>query len=334
MPSRMTTRSGGHATVAPRGGRIGGRTGRGGGRTRGQSSDQGNGRINGQSGQIGGQGNEVNDGVDGVLEFSTIIAHQLQNLLPTILAQVGNQGSNQGNHRNQNGDTVNDNIHGDVRNALTWWNSLIHTRSQEASVGMSWEDFKTLTREEFCPVNEMQKLETEFWNHAMVGAGHAAYTDRFHELARAVQKARTLTDEAVRNGSLKKHPEKRRNDGEPNRDRNARDENKRTRTGNAFATTINPVRREYNGTIPKCDYSVAPRMVNPVNARNPTAAPGACYECGGTDHFKAVPFYQNSLKKAHLEDKPEKEGLIAVTSLFLNKLELVDKALKSLFALV
>ncbi|GKF38840.1 hypothetical protein Tco_0118901, partial [Tanacetum coccineum] len=28
--------------------------------------------------------------------------------------------------------------------------------------------------------------ESELWNHAMVGAGHAAYTDRFHELARLV----------------------------------------------------------------------------------------------------------------------------------------------------
>ncbi|GJT84048.1 putative reverse transcriptase domain-containing protein [Tanacetum coccineum] len=34
--------------------------------------------------------------------------------------------------------------------------------------------------------HEMQKLESELWNHAMVGAGHAAYTDRFHELARLV----------------------------------------------------------------------------------------------------------------------------------------------------
>ncbi|GJY28010.1 putative reverse transcriptase domain-containing protein [Tanacetum coccineum] len=33
---------------------------------------------------------------------------------------------------------------------------------------------------------------------------------------------------------------------------------------------------------------VAPRMVNPVNTRNLTAAPGACYEYGGTDHFKAA----------------------------------------------
>ncbi|GJR19861.1 hypothetical protein Tco_0968388 [Tanacetum coccineum] len=32
--------------------------------------------------------------------------------------------------------------------------------------------------------HEMQKLEFELWNHVMVGAGHVAYTDRFHELAR------------------------------------------------------------------------------------------------------------------------------------------------------
>ncbi|GJX97332.1 hypothetical protein Tco_0353130 [Tanacetum coccineum] len=73
--------------------------------------------------------------------------------------------------------------------------------------------------EEFCPSHEMQKLETELWNHVMVGTGYAAYTDRFHELARLVphlirgmvaatepktmQKAMqilgALTDEAIRN---------------------------------------------------------------------------------------------------------------------------------------
>ncbi|GKG24740.1 hypothetical protein Tco_0395368, partial [Tanacetum coccineum] len=76
---------------------------------------------------------------------------------------------------------------------------------------------KSLIVDEFFPVNEMQKLETEFWNHAMVGAGHAAYTDRFHELARLVHhlKAGTLTEEAVRNGSLEKNPEMRGNGGEP-----------------------------------------------------------------------------------------------------------------------
>ncbi|GKC55442.1 hypothetical protein Tco_1078187 [Tanacetum coccineum] len=45
-------------------------------------------------------------------------------------------------------------------------------RGQEAAVGMTWEEFKTFTREEFCSNNEMQKLETKFWCHAMVRAGH------------------------------------------------------------------------------------------------------------------------------------------------------------------
>ncbi|GJW22115.1 reverse transcriptase domain-containing protein [Tanacetum coccineum] len=165
--------------------------------------------------------------------------------------------------------------------ALTWWNSLICTLSQEVIVSMSWNDFKFMMIQELYPSHEMQKLESELWNHAMVGAGHAAYTDRFHELARlvphlvtpksrmieryvyslalqirgivaamepktmqkAIQISGALTDEAVRNGSIKK-VEKRGNMGEPSKDKNGRDDNKRTRTGNVFATTVNPVGRE------------------------------------------------------------------------------------------
>ncbi|GKD79279.1 reverse transcriptase domain-containing protein [Tanacetum coccineum] len=94
---------------------------------------------------------------------------------------------------------------------------------------------------------------------------------------------------------------------------NGRDDNKRNRTGNAFATTANPVRREYTGITPKCtdcnfhyapetlcrtcfncnrprhfakDCRVVPRNMNPINARNPTAR--ACYECGSTDYIKAT----------------------------------------------
>ncbi|GJU44544.1 putative reverse transcriptase domain-containing protein [Tanacetum coccineum] len=54
---------------------------------------------------------------------------------------------------------------------------------REAVVSMSWNDFKLMMIQEFCPSQEMQKLESELWNHVMVGVGHAAYTDRFHELA-------------------------------------------------------------------------------------------------------------------------------------------------------
>ncbi|GJY82860.1 putative reverse transcriptase domain-containing protein [Tanacetum coccineum] len=70
-----------------------------------------------------------------------------------------------------------------IGKALTWWNSQIRTLSREVVVSMSWNDFKFMMIQEFCPSHEMQKLESELWNHAMVEAGHAAYTDRFHELA-------------------------------------------------------------------------------------------------------------------------------------------------------
>ncbi|GKD33183.1 putative reverse transcriptase domain-containing protein, partial [Tanacetum coccineum] len=40
------------------------------------------------------------------------------------------------------------------------------------------------------------------------------------------------------------------NVGEPSKDKNGRDDNKRTRTGNAFATTVNPIGRENTGLEP------------------------------------------------------------------------------------
>ncbi|GJV71837.1 putative reverse transcriptase domain-containing protein, partial [Tanacetum coccineum] len=143
--------------------------------------------------------------------------------------------------------------------------------------------------------------------------GHAAYTDRFHELGRLVQYLVTLESRMIeRNGSIKK-VEKRGNVREPSKDKNDRDDNKSTRTGNAFATTANPVGRENTGTWPKftiynsyyapkgpchtCFNYNRPgylakdcrgmlRNVNPVNARNPTVR--ACYECGSTDHVMSA----------------------------------------------
>ncbi|GKF94107.1 putative reverse transcriptase domain-containing protein, partial [Tanacetum coccineum] len=125
--------------------------------------------------------------------------------------------------------------------------------------------------------------------------------------------AGTLTDEALRNRSIKKNPEKRGNKGELSKDSNVRGENKRTRIGNVFAIITNPVGRENTGTVPMCticstyhppgapcrtcfncnrpshfakDCRVVPRNVNPINARNPVAR--TCYECGSANHIKAA----------------------------------------------
>ncbi|GJR13385.1 putative reverse transcriptase domain-containing protein [Tanacetum coccineum] len=201
-----------------------------------------------------------------------------------------------------------------VGKALTWWNSQICTLSQEVAISMSWNDFKFMMIQEFCPSHDMQKLESELWNHVMVEAGHAVYTDRFHELARlvphlvtpksriieryvyglapqicgmvaatepktmqkVVQIFSALTDEAVRNRSIKK-VEKRGNVGETSKDKNGRDDNKRTRTGNVFATTVNPVGRENTGTLPKCT------ICNSYHA--PEGPCRTCFNCNRPGHF-------------------------------------------------
>nr|GEW96509.1 putative reverse transcriptase domain-containing protein [Tanacetum cinerariifolium] len=70
-------------------------------------------------------------------------------------------------------------------------------------------------------------------------------------------KARMLTDDAIKNGALKKITEKRGNNREPSKDGNVRDDNMRSMTGRAFATITNPIRKEYTGTKLKrlnCNY--------------------------------------------------------------------------------
>nr|GEZ07840.1 hypothetical protein [Tanacetum cinerariifolium] len=130
-----------------------------------------------------------------------------------------------------------------------------------------------------------------------------------------VLKAGLLTDEAIRNGSLKKKTKKRENGGELSRNENVMDHNKRSRTIRVFAKITNPVRKEYTGTTPKCtncsfyhnhempcckctncnhlrnfasDCRVGPRMVTLVNAKNLKTTRGECFMYGGTDHYKAA----------------------------------------------
>ncbi|GJT52892.1 putative reverse transcriptase domain-containing protein [Tanacetum coccineum] len=189
-----------------------------------------------------------------------------------------------------------------IGKALTWYNSQGQTRGREAVIGMTWEDFKVLMREEFYLNNEMQKLKDEF------GATSWLELAMPHTLIDSISLL-------VRNGALKRNTNNRGNSGEPSKDGNVRDDNKRSRTGRAFVTITNHVWKEYNGTAPKCpncnfhhspempccsctnynrlgnfakDCRAGPRMVNPLNSRNPNAARGACFECSGTDHYKAT----------------------------------------------
>ncbi|GJR41099.1 reverse transcriptase domain-containing protein [Tanacetum coccineum] len=313
MPPRMRTRSAGRPAAESLGGGTGERVSRGG---RGRKPREGNDeRVDELNGQVNGLGMGANGGVEGVNgnvggqwgytrlpnDYCPAIAKPLTRHVGPGCSYKEFLACNPKEYDGKGGDV-----------SLTHWikkMEFVHDMS-----GCSIDQKVKYTAGSFVSkaltCHEMQKLESELWNHVMVRAGHAAYTDRFHELARLVPYliSGALADEAVRNGTIKK-VEKRGNVGEPSKDRNRRDDNKRTRTVNAFATTVNPVGRENTGTWPKCttcnsyhapggpcrtcynynrpghlekDYRSVPRNVNPVNARNPPVR--ACYKYGSTDH--------------------------------------------------
>nr|GEZ10869.1 hypothetical protein [Tanacetum cinerariifolium] len=96
----IRTQSAGRPATELLGGGTGVRVGRGGrGRIPREGNDEHVDDLNGQGNDQGMVANEGVKGVNGNVEganrgtpdFSTIIAQQLQNLLPAMLAQVGNQ---------------------------------------------------------------------------------------------------------------------------------------------------------------------------------------------------------------------------------------------------
>nr|GEU71450.1 hypothetical protein [Tanacetum cinerariifolium] len=129
-----------------------------------------------------------------------------------------------------------------VNKALTWWNTQVQARGQEAAI------------------------ENEFWNHFMVGANHVAYTDKFHELAKlvphlltpessriksAILTAGILTDEAVCYGTLTKGNDKRKKMEELSKQGSTWEDNKKAKIGSGFVGTVPPKNDDVN-TYPKC----------------------------------------------------------------------------------
>ncbi|GJU68210.1 putative reverse transcriptase domain-containing protein [Tanacetum coccineum] len=227
---------------------------------------------------------------------------QLQNIIPQIVTQVttnvNNTNRGNGNGRN-NGcsyktfTTCNPKMFNGKGGAvaLTRWIEKMESLFDNSGCTVNQRnDFKALLMEEFCPSNEMEKLENEFWNLTMVGANHVAYTDMFHELVKlvphmvtpeslriksAILKAGILTNEAVHCGTLTKGNDKRKEIEESSKKGITWKDNKKSKTGSGFVATVPP--RNDNAPI---------RQVAPVNAVRMGQNQRACYKCGSLDHFR------------------------------------------------
>ncbi|GJV01765.1 putative reverse transcriptase domain-containing protein [Tanacetum coccineum] len=204
--------------------------------------------------------------VEEVEELENKHAEVVDELAIEVVKEVAEQSRD---IESQNDKAADDNIHEDDRNA-----NMGNSRD-----GCSYKDFVACKPKEFD------------------GKGGAASTSLGYLETKRIK--RVLTDEAIRNGSLKRNGKKR---GKSSKEGNVRGDNKKARTGKVFGTITKPVRKENTGSAPKCtnynfhhqpetpyhactnynrlgyfakDCRAGPRMVNPLNARNPIAARGA-----------------------------------------------------------
>ncbi|GKC14301.1 putative reverse transcriptase domain-containing protein [Tanacetum coccineum] len=69
-----------------------------------------------------------------------------------------------------------------LNSALTWWNAHKRTIRADAAFSMSWRELMKIMIEVYCPINEIQKMESELWNLIVKNNDLAAYTQRFQEL--------------------------------------------------------------------------------------------------------------------------------------------------------
>nr|GEW23856.1 putative reverse transcriptase domain-containing protein [Tanacetum cinerariifolium] len=66
--------------------------------------------------------------------------------------------------------------------ALTWCNSQVAMLGLNVAIRKSWGDMKKMMLEEFCPDEEVQRMEDELRSLKLRDTNIAAYTQRFHEL--------------------------------------------------------------------------------------------------------------------------------------------------------
>ncbi|GJR12344.1 putative reverse transcriptase domain-containing protein [Tanacetum coccineum] len=230
-------------------------------------------------------------------DIAALIAQQLQTILPQIVTQVTNNVNNANNGNGGNGNGGNngctfkafqscnpkeyDGKGGAI--ALTWWNTQVQARGREAAMAMTWNEFKALLVEEFCPSNEMEKFHelAKLVPHLVIPESSrikryiAGLAPEIRGMLRATQpttiqnaipRAGILTDEAVSCGTLTKGNDKRRV-VEESRNKLALEANRNNRSngnqvrGRAFNVKVNAMEAVQDPNIVTGTFSLNDHFV-------------------------------------------------------------------------
>nr|GEZ42004.1 reverse transcriptase domain-containing protein [Tanacetum cinerariifolium] len=66
---------------------------------------------------------------------------------------------------------------------LTWWNSYVKTIGLDSAYETTWKELKQMIIDEYCPRNEVQKMEVKLLNLSIKGTDIVGYTRCFQEQA-------------------------------------------------------------------------------------------------------------------------------------------------------
>ncbi|GJT72959.1 putative reverse transcriptase domain-containing protein [Tanacetum coccineum] len=172
-----------------------------------------------------------------------------------------------------------------------WWNTQVQARGRDAANAMAWNDFKALLTTEFCPSNEIEKLEGLVPTFGTPGRKRVTrYINGLpSQIQAAILTAGILTNEAVRSGTLAKAGEKRKERDEASKSKSVEKYEKKAKGGRGFVAAV-PPRRE-NGNFSKPSHMArdcrAPvRHAEPIRVVRPRNRQRSCYECGSLDHLR------------------------------------------------
>ncbi|GJV79895.1 hypothetical protein Tco_1515765 [Tanacetum coccineum] len=123
--------------------------------------------------------------------------------------------------------------------ALTWCNSYVQLVGLDDVYETTWKRLKQMVTDEYCPGNEVQKMETELWNLSVKGIDIGLTNDiqgnvtssKLTRIQEAIRMAHDLMDQVVRSKAAKGGDNKRKWDDNKN---NSGHQNKRQEVVRAF----------------------------------------------------------------------------------------------------
>nr|GFC24128.1 hypothetical protein [Tanacetum cinerariifolium] len=144
---------------------------------------------------------------------------------------------------------------------LTWWNTQVKTVGHDAAYGMPWETLMKMMTNNYCPRNEIKKLEMEIWDLKVKGLPDMIHGSVVASKPKTMQEAVAIATELMDQ-------------------KFALFLNVKWRVKGSSRIPQEALRTNNNNQTRGRTLARSPAATN--NHKNPT-----CYECGNQGHYRS-----------------------------------------------